>query len=249
MTENLAPLSSSQQFNMLMHTSQPSTVTLTTELLHASLVAASTHCAKSNGVSNNNANNTTTTTHDVQNNVVSRPTKRSPSCILNPRMSNSTLATLEYSVHNCPRRMARDLATVFPGKDLSKLLVVPTIQKCIYEMVAWDAEIAKEKDDRLEDFIRWSKAIHRRLEQLGHWSDMTDPASGFPCYSERGRDVYPDVDGCQVLLKYDFQNAGCCKILLHPVWGSKIYPATFFTTAPADIFEAVVQQVEQEHRP
>ncbi|KAG0339913.1 hypothetical protein BG000_001077 [Podila horticola] len=234
MTENLAPLSSSQQY-LLLHSSQPSAaVTLTTELLHASLVAATASSQQSNCT--------------VQRQQQERPSLRSPSCVLAPRMSTSTLATLEYSVHACPKRMARDLTTVFPGKDLSKLLVVPTFQKCLHEMVAWDAEIAKEKDDRLDDFIRWSKAIHKRLEQLGHWSDMTDPASGYPCYSERGRDVYPDVDGCQVLLKYDFQNAGCCKILLHPVWGSKIYPATFFTTAPADVLQTVVQQIELEHR-
>ncbi|KAG0306842.1 hypothetical protein BGZ97_000592 [Linnemannia gamsii] len=162
-------------------------------------------------------------------------------------MSETTLATLEYSIHASPRRMTRDLATVFPNKDLSGLLVVPTFQRCQHEMVAWDAEIAKEKDDRLDDFIRWSTAIHNNLETLGYWSDMTDPASGFPSFTERGRDVYPDVEGCQLLLKYDFQNAGCCKILLHPIWGSKIYPATFFTTAPLNILVKVIEQVEQDY--
>lgn len=28
-------------------------------------------------------------------------------------------------------------------------------------------------------------------------------------------------------------NAGCCKVLLHPQWGSAVYPATLFTTAPS----------------
>ncbi|KAF9919017.1 hypothetical protein BX616_002986 [Lobosporangium transversale] len=162
-------------------------------------------------------------------------------------MSTSSLATLEYSIHTSPRRMTRELATVFPSKDLSNLLVVPTFQKCQHDMVAWDAVIAKEKDDRLEDFVRWSTAIHQGLKELGFWSDMTDPASGYPTFSERGRDVYPDVEGCQILLKYDFQNAGCCKVLLHPIWGSKIYPATFFTTAPIDVLLKVLEQVEQEN--
>ncbi|KAF9585775.1 hypothetical protein BGW38_000788 [Lunasporangiospora selenospora] len=172
---------------------------------------------------------------------------RGTSCVAEPRMSRSSLATLEYSVHEAPRRMIRELATVFPEKELAGLHVVPTFQKCRHEMVAWDAEIAREKDDRLEDFICWSKALHEELEQLGYWSDMTDPASGYPSYCERGRDVYPDVEGCQMLLKYDWQNAGCCKILMHPIWGSRIYPATFFTTAPRDILLQVVARVEQTH--
>ncbi|KAF9296516.1 hypothetical protein BGZ74_010305 [Mortierella antarctica] len=78
---------------------------------------------------------------------------------------------------------------------------------------------------------------------------MTDPASGFPNYTERGRDIYPDVEGCHMLLKYDFQAAGCCKILLHPNWGSKVYPATFFTTAPLDVLQNILEQVQQEYPP
>ncbi|KAI7822328.1 hypothetical protein BC939DRAFT_503836 [Gamsiella multidivaricata] len=290
----------------------------TSELIHASIVAAT---QSSQSQSQNRSHSTSASTHQepMSNNssnsnscgidsnsssngnhtAYQQPPKkpRSTTCVSAPRMSRSSLATLEYSVHASPRRMTRDLGTVFPNKDLSNLLVVPTFQRCQYEMVAWDAEIAKEKDDRLDDiemgnvtqgllqrgngpqrnllemsrpsdtsdvslglfidhsffhcglqFIRWSTALHDRLEKLGYWSDMTDPASGFPSFSERGRDVYPDVEGCQLLLRYDFQNAGCCKVLLHPNWGSKIYPATFFTTSPLDILLQVVEQVEQEYR-
>ncbi|KAK3815969.1 MAG: hypothetical protein J3R72DRAFT_461171 [Linnemannia gamsii] len=229
--ENLSPLLSSEQFAMM----QQPRASFTSELIHASLVAANS-CAVVDTF-----NSTTNTTSNGTRNI------RSTSIVVGPKLSDTTLATLEYTIHASPRRMTRDLATVFPNKDLSGLLVVPTFQKCKHEMVAWDAEIAKEKDDRLDDFIRWSTAIHNRLEKLGYWSDMTDPASGFPSFSERGRDVYPDVEGCQLLLKYDFQNAGCCKILMHPIWGSKIYPATFFATAPLDVLTKVIEQVEQEH--
>ncbi|KAF9189262.1 hypothetical protein BGZ51_008191 [Haplosporangium sp. Z 767] len=269
MTENLSPMMPSDQFAMLHHHSQqPSNAaaaataaSLTSELIHASLVAAThstqnaprTTAARSNisacGLSLSSGN-TTAANNKSPENTAHLPPKmhRSTTCVSAPKILVTSLATLEYSIHVSPRRMTRDLATVFPGKDLSNLLVVPTIQKCNNDMVAWDAAIAKEKDDRLDDFVRWSTELHHRLEKLGYWSDMTDPASGFPSFGERGRDVYPDVEGCQLLLKYDFQNAGCCKVLLHPTWGSKIYPATFFTTAPLDVLTTVVEQVEQEYR-
>ncbi|KAF9089152.1 hypothetical protein BGX23_006886 [Mortierella sp. AD031] len=233
--ENLSPLLTSDQFTMMQ---QPS-ASFTSDFIHASLVAANS-CSVAAAVASTADAFSSTRGATPRN-------PRSTSIVVGPKMSETTLATLEYSIHASPRRMTRDLATVFPSKDLSGLLVVPTFQKCKHEMVAWDAEIAKEKDDRLDDFIRWSKALHHRLEKLGYWSDMTDPASGFPSYSERGRDVYPDVEGCQLLLKYDFQNAGCCKVLLHPIWGSKIYPATFFTTAPVDVLVKVIDQVERDH--
>ncbi|KAF9317347.1 hypothetical protein BG003_000868 [Podila horticola] len=192
-----------------------------------------------------------------KNSIVTESTSKAPTqetisrranttCVSPPKMFESSFIKLEYSIHVSPKRMTRELITVFPGRDLANLLVVPTFQRCGNQMVAWDAAIAKEKDDRLEDFVKWSTILHDRLEALGFWSDMTDPASGYPNYNERGRDMYPDVEGCHMLLKYDFQAAGCCKILLHPNWGSKIYPATFFTTAPLDVLQNIIEQVQQE---
>lgn len=32
--------------------------------------------------------------------------------------------------------------------------------------------------------------------------------------------TYNEVEGFQILLNYRVMNAGCCKILLHPQWGS-----------------------------
>lgn len=43
------------------------------------------------------------------------------------------------------------------------------------------------------------------------------------------------VASMQALLKYEISQAGPCKVLIHPTWGSAVYPATCFTSAPADI--------------
>jgi hypothetical protein len=37
------------------------------------------------------------------------------------------------------------------------------------------------------------------------------------------------------MLNYKAYNAGFCKILTHPVWGSSVYPATIFTHCPANL--------------
>ena len=47
-------------------------------------------------------------------------------------------------------------------------------------------------------------------------------------------------DAAQILLGYPVQNVGCCKIILHPQWRSRIYPATLFTTAPASVLRAAL---------
>ncbi|KAF8924728.1 hypothetical protein BGZ58_001508, partial [Dissophora ornata] len=157
MTESPSPLMPQGQFAMMHHTQQPTSAAVTTaaavsttlasELIHASLVAATQssqprdHSSTTNTTNNNNNNN--------DNNATTKKSRNS--CVAAPKMSRTTLATLEYSIHVSPRRFTRDLETVFPNKDLTELLVVPTFQKCLHEMVVWNAEIAKEKDDRLED--------------------------------------------------------------------------------------------------
>ena len=35
--------------------------------------------------------------------------------------------------------------------------------------------------------------------------------------------VYSEVDGMECLLNYKSYNAGFCKILTHPRWGSSVY--------------------------
>ena len=46
--------------------------------------------------------------------------------------------------------------------------------------------------------------------------------------------VYNEVDALSTLLGYQVQNAGCCKVVFHPTWGSSVYPSTLFAIAPED---------------
>lgn len=48
------------------------------------------------------------------------------------------------------------------------------------------------------------------------------------------------------LMGYSIQNAGCCKIVLHPRWGSAVYPATVFTLAPVEHVLFAIREVEAE---
>lgn len=59
--------------------------------------------------------------------------------------------------------------------------------------------------------------------------------------------VYSEVEGAQKLLKYNVMNAGCCKILLHPSYGSACYPATIFTTAPSSLVLSVIEKMNKNN--
>ncbi|KAL2912480.1 hypothetical protein HK105_208052 [Polyrhizophydium stewartii] len=162
--------------------------------------------------------------------------------------------TLQYSVHTPGRHLAREIALVFPGLvkrragemetlkgELKDLLVVPTFQESVYDLVGITPATNWERDVLLEYFLAFGKLFCGWLHERGFWADMTDPASGFPVYSDRGTSLYPDVDGCARLLRYATHLAGCCRVLDHPVWGTHSYPATMFAAAPVELVRQALE--------
>ena len=56
------------------------------------------------------------------------------------------------------------------------------------------------------------------------------------------RVVYPEVDACETLLRYRAYNAGGCRVLSHPAWGTCVYPATLFVRAPVEAAVAALER-------
>ena len=124
---------------------------------------------------------------------------------------------------------------VLPGVDLdapAPLLLVPTCQRARMDLVAWGDAVAAEKDALLERFSRWAGAVCDALGAKGWWGDFVDPCSGLPVRTPHARAVYAEVDAFEALLKWRTSSAGGCRVLLHPQWGTAVYPATLFARAP-----------------
>ena len=175
-------------------------------------------------------------------------------------------AVVEYSVHTLHPIIARHCKNIFPdvvskasearqrGRDwrgLDALLAVPTFQQCDCDMLEFTETAEAEKDRCLRSFYAWSGAVCAVLTAAGHWADFIDPCSGYPVLGKRGSTLYNEVEGTQLLLQYRHQQVGTacgtCKVILHPKWGQRIYPATLFTTAPADAVVSAVASVEAKY--
>jgi hypothetical protein len=87
--------------------------------------------------------------------------------------------------------------------------------------------------------MRWGEALRSELLHSADltdvmstgewWVDMIDPCSGLPVHTRSNSTfIYPEVAGFEQLLCYRTTAASCCKVLLHPSWGSACYPATVF---------------------
>jgi len=151
---------------------------------------------------------------------------------------------LEFSVHVCPAKYSTEVSSVVPSADLSKLLIVPTCQRAVMDLVQTGEDVDVEKDRLLERFMAWSETVCKILSDQGHWSDFIDPCSGLAMIHKQSQQVYSEVEALSVLKGYKTANAGCCKVLLHPQWGSAVYPATMFTCAPLEALLTAIKQAE-----
>lgn len=79
-----------------------------------------------------------------------------------------------------PSTHKSELEAVFPGLDLSDMLIVPTCQRSVLDLVQTGEDVEAEKDFCLERFVEWSEKVCSALSDLQHWADYIDPCSGLP---------------------------------------------------------------------
>lgn len=137
------------------------------------------------------------------------------------------------------------MAATLPGIDLTGLLIIPTSQHSVRDLVRVGEEIETEKDELLEKFVLFANTVCRQLIRHGYWADYLDPCSGLTMINKSNGSVYSEVDAFSTLLQYKTANAGCCKVLLHPEWGSYVYPASFFAKAPLEVLKAAIQAADE----
>mmetsp|Transcript_18468 Transcript_18468/g.38730 ORF Transcript_18468/g.38730 Transcript_18468/m.38730 type:complete len:199 (-) Transcript_18468:279-875(-) len=187
----------------------------------------------------------------IQTDAAVKPTIIPPRLV---RIKESKDDDLECSLHYLPKPLLREFGHVFndehlkfgdgslnsSGGDLS-LLAVPTNQRAREDLVAVGDHIEAEKDRLLNVFLDFGKYICENLRSKGYWADYIDPCSGLPMISLNCNKVYSEVDGMECLLNYKAHNAGFCKVLTHPKWGSAVYPATIFAYAPAEVVKSLIE--------
>ena len=103
-------------------------------------------------------------------------------------------------------------------------------------------DIEQEKDRLLNVFMDFGKELSHAIRSLGFWADYVDPCSGLPMLTKDCNKVYSEVDGMECLLNYKAYNAGFCKVLTHPKWGSACYPATVFCYGDRKAIQSVLEK-------
>ena len=105
---------------------------------------------------------------------------------------------------------------------------------------------------------------HIESHLTDYWVDYIDPPSGLPVSSffflfllfvsshsffyvkkvheEQSSSSYNEVQNCSSLLNMSTLPLGPCSLLVHPQWGTAVYPSSFFTTAPSDLLQDLLRE-------
>ena len=148
-------------------------------------------------------------------------------------------------------KLNREFQHVFKEENLpdisdptAEILAIPTNQMALQDLVAIGDSIEREKDRLLNVFMQFAHTFCEKITKAGYWADYIDPCSGLPMLTLNCNKVYSEVDGMECCLNYKSYNAGFCKVLTHPRWGTAVYPATIFTRAPRNL---IIQMLQEYH--
>eukprot|EP00948_MAST-09A_sp_MAST-9A-sp1_P002282 g2282.t1 len=139
---------------------------------------------------------------------------------------------------------AKPILEPIPPSDVDSFLIILISQHSHLDLCEWGhAKIDREKDRLLDKLMEFASQIRNKLLQLSpaFWFDYIDPCSGLCVYrTTTTTSVWSEVQCFQTILNWRVQNAGCCKVLLHPEWNTSVYPSTAFTNAPLHIIGALL---------
>jgi hypothetical protein len=79
-----------------------------------------------------------------------------------------------------PQTHRREIQAIFPDQDFTDMLIVPTCQKTVVDLVNRGEKVEQEKDYCLERFVQWAVAVSEGVSKAGYWVDYIDPSSGLP---------------------------------------------------------------------
>ncbi|MGK7938443.1 MAG: methylmalonic aciduria and homocystinuria type D protein [Xenococcaceae cyanobacterium] len=122
--------------------------------------------------------------------------------------------------------------------------IIIVLQKSNFSLENSNHEIEKEKDYLREIFFRLGYNLVFKLRDAQYQSDLFDPRNGYPLLSRPGNITVNDTALVQDLLGFDVVKHRC-SLLIHPQWGTAIYPSTIVTSASLEIIQPMLQNLQK----
>lgn len=148
---------------------------------------------------------------------------------------------MQYSVHLPTPFIQRHFDQLLPDWSCRVGSVLITIQRPTCNLIERTYATELEKNLLRETFLQWGQAIAAQLHHLGHLAEPFDPKTGRPCFSQPGQLWLDDVAVAHACLGYPTTQIEGCSVILHPEWGSAVYPSIILASAPPEIVTDAIQ--------
>ncbi|MGM3307836.1 methylmalonic aciduria and homocystinuria type D protein [Anabaena sp. WFMT] len=154
---------------------------------------------------------------------------------------------VQISIHNPSQYICANCEQILPDwKQQQFLWVVVVLQQSRYQLEEKTAQIETEKERLREKFMRFGCDVAFNLRDRGYLTDIIDPRTGYPLLSHPGPVPHDDTAVAKALLDYAVIKNQCC-VLVHPQWGTAVYPSILLSEAPPEMIESVTKAIAPLH--
>lgn len=163
------------------------------------------------------------------------------------QLVTETGQAVEISIHPPSQFIAHNLERVLPDwQTPSVLWVVVILQQSQFQLVETTPCVEREKERLREKFMRFGCDLAFELCDRGFLTDAIDPRTGYPLLSRPGQISHNDTAVVKALLSFPIIHNNC-RVLVHPEWGTAVYPSIIMSCASPRIIKSVLHRVVDQH--
>lgn len=151
---------------------------------------------------------------------------------------------MQYSVHPPSEFICQHSQKMLPQWRAPVRSVLIVLQPSTIQLTEHSLETELQKYHLRARFLDFGLKIADRLRRIGHDAELFDPRTGFPILSQSGALPLDDVAVVRSSLGYGTVQIGDCFTIVHPDWGSAVYPSILMSSADRDCTASIVNGVE-----
>ena len=121
--------------------------------------------------------------------------------------------------------------------------ITPAAKEIQISLTENNSEVAEEKNYLRKQFLHFGRDLVWQLRDRGFESDLFDPRSGYPVFSNKGSLTLNDNALVHALLGFRLIPSQNCSLLIHPQWQTAVYPSTIVSTASSTILKATLLDI------
>ncbi|UBF24447.1 methylmalonic aciduria and homocystinuria type D protein [Kovacikia minuta CCNUW1] len=153
---------------------------------------------------------------------------------------------MQYSIHAPNQFIDAYLDRLLPDWSRPVLSVLVVLQPCPCDLIERTPATEEQKQQLRQNFLQFGSKVAAQLQHQGHLAEVFDPRTGFPLLSQPGQLRLDDVAIVRSCLGYPTVERYGCQVILHPVWGSSVYPSTLLSSAEPALVETLSTIIKQE---